>query len=83
MEQLTIVSGLYKLALNRLKQFTVHNLTVAGTDLTLEMPSGSAFVAETDEGPPRSCCSAAGGCGLRRRTRPSGPRSASSAATSS
>ena len=51
MEQLTVVSGLFKLALNRLKQFTVHNLTLTGTDLTLEMPSGSAFVAETDEGP--------------------------------
>ncbi len=50
MEQLTMVSGLFKLALNRLKQFTVHNLTVTSTDLTLEMPSGSAFVAETDEG---------------------------------
>ena len=51
MEQLTVVSGLFKLALNRLKQFTVHNLTLRGTDLTLEIPSGSAFVAETDEGP--------------------------------
>ncbi len=50
MEQLTIVNGLFKLALNRLKQFTVHNLTVTSTDLTLEMPSGSAFVAETEEG---------------------------------
>jgi hypothetical protein len=49
-EQLTIVNGLYKLALNPRKQFTVHNLTVTGTDLTLELPSGSAFVAETAEG---------------------------------
>ena len=49
-EQLTIVSGLYKLALNPQKQFTVHNLTVTATDLTLEMPAGSAFVAETADG---------------------------------
>ena len=51
LEQLTSVTGLYKLALNPQKQFTVQNLTVTGTDLTLEMPSGSAFVAETGEGP--------------------------------
>ena len=29
----------------------MHNLTVQATDLTLEMPSGSAFVAETADGP--------------------------------
>ncbi len=51
MEQLTFVSGLYRLALNPAKQFTVHNLTVLGTDLSLEMPSGSAFVSETPDGP--------------------------------
>ena len=31
--------------------FDVRNLTVQATDLTLEVPSGQAFVAETDEGP--------------------------------
>jgi len=51
MEQLTIVSGLYKLAVSPSKQFTVRNLTLRGTDLTLEVPSGTAFVAETSEGP--------------------------------
>ena len=50
MEELTTVSGLYKLAINPAKQFNVRNLTVAGTDLTLELPTGSAFVAETAEG---------------------------------
>jgi Peptidase family M1 domain len=50
MEELTTVSGLYKLAINPAKQFTVRNLSVAATDLTLEMPTGSAFVAETTEG---------------------------------
>ena len=50
MEQLTTVSGLYKLAVNPAKQFNVHNLTVTATDMTLEMASGSAFVAETVEG---------------------------------
>jgi Peptidase family M1 domain len=49
-EQLTTVSGLFKLAINPAKQFNVRNLTVTATDLTLEIPSGSAFVAETAEG---------------------------------
>jgi hypothetical protein len=51
MEQLSLVSGLYKLALNPKKQFDVRNLTVQGTDLTLELPSGRAFVAEIADGP--------------------------------
>jgi hypothetical protein len=51
MEQLTLVSGLYKLALNPKKQFDVKNLTVEGTDITLELPVGQAFIAEIDEGP--------------------------------
>ena len=51
MEQLTIVDGLHKLGLNRLKQYDVRNLTVQGTDLTLQVAAGSAFVAETNEGP--------------------------------
>jgi len=50
MEELTTVSGLYKLAINPARQFNVHNLTVAATDLTLDLPAGSAFVAETAEG---------------------------------
>ena len=50
-EELTTVSGLYKLGLNPAKQFELRNLTVQATDLKLEIPSGSAFVAETPEGP--------------------------------
>jgi hypothetical protein len=50
-EELTTISGLYKLALNPTKQFELRNLTVQATDLKLEIPSGSAFVAETPEGP--------------------------------
>ncbi len=50
-EELTTISGLYRLALNPAKQFELRHLTVQATDLTLEIPSGSAFVAETPEGP--------------------------------
>ena len=51
MERLTTVRGLHRLALNPAKQFHIRNLTVRGTDLTLEIPSGHAFVAEIPDGP--------------------------------
>jgi hypothetical protein len=51
MEQLTTVSGLYRLSLNPAKQFDVRNLTLRGTDLTLDLATGTAFVAETPDGP--------------------------------
>ena len=49
--RLSIVTGLYRLSLNTAKQYDVHELTVRGPDLTLEMSSGRAFVAETPDGP--------------------------------
>jgi Peptidase family M1 domain len=48
--RLSVVTGLYRLSLNTAKQFDVHNLSVRATDLTIEMPSGRAFVAETPDG---------------------------------
>lgn len=51
MEQLTVVSGLYKLTLNPTRQYEVRNLTLHGTDLSLEMAAGQAFVAEIEDGP--------------------------------
>lgn len=51
MERLSVISGLYRLGLNPEKEFDVRNLTVRGPDLTLELPTGTAFVAETPEGP--------------------------------
>jgi hypothetical protein len=50
-ERLSIISGLYRLGLNAAKQFDVRNLTVRGPDLTIELPIGTAFVAETGDGP--------------------------------
>ena len=49
--RLSIVTGLYRLALNPAKQYEIHNLTVHAPDLVVEMTSGRAFVAETSEGP--------------------------------
>ena len=44
------ITGLYRLALTPGKQFDVRNLKVQAPDLSLEMSSGSAFVAETPDG---------------------------------
>jgi hypothetical protein len=49
-EQLTSVEGLYRLSLNPAKQYDVRNLTIAAEDFELELPQGSVFVAETDQG---------------------------------
>jgi hypothetical protein len=51
MERLTVVSGLHRLALDTTRQFTVRDLTLSAPDLTIHMPSGSAFVADSPEGP--------------------------------
>jgi hypothetical protein len=51
LDRLTVVSGLYKLALDSAKQFDVRDLTLNAPDLTLHLAQGSAFVAETPEGP--------------------------------
>ena len=50
LEQLSTISGLYRLGLSPDKQFDVRNLTVSGPDLTLEVPTGAAFIAETPDG---------------------------------
>jgi hypothetical protein len=49
--RLSVVSGLYRLALNEAKEYEIHNLTVQAPDLAIEMATGRAFVAETPDGP--------------------------------
>jgi hypothetical protein len=49
--RLSVISGLYRLSLDADTQYDVHNLTVRGPDLTIQMSSGSAFVAGTPGGP--------------------------------
>jgi hypothetical protein len=51
MEAVSNVSGLYRLSLNATRQFDVRNLVVNGTDVTIDMAAGTAFVAEIPEGP--------------------------------
>jgi hypothetical protein len=48
--RLAHVAGLYRLSLNPTKQYDLRSFSVGAADLTLRMPTGSAFVAETPEG---------------------------------
>jgi hypothetical protein len=50
-EPVSNVSGLYRLALNATRQFDVRNLVLSGTDVTIDMAAGTAFVAEIPDGP--------------------------------
>ena len=49
-ERLSMVDGLHRLVLDVQKQLDVRNLTVTAEDLTLTLPSGSAFAASFDGG---------------------------------
>ena len=50
LNELASVDGFVKLELDRSRQFQVHDLTITAPDFTLKMASGSAFVAESDNG---------------------------------
>ena len=50
-EKLTVVGGLYQLALDGKTEYDVRNLVVQEPDLTLTIPSGHAFVAHAQGGP--------------------------------
>ena len=50
-ERLTMVAGLYRLSLDASAEFDVRNLVVNEPDFSLSMPSGSAFIGRTPEGP--------------------------------
>jgi hypothetical protein len=47
---LTTVRGLYRLSINPDKQYRIANLALSAEDFELRVPSGIAFVAETDAG---------------------------------
>jgi hypothetical protein len=50
-ERLTVVTGLYRLAIDTSVEYVVRNLVIAQPDLTLSLPSGYAFLARTPAGP--------------------------------
>ena len=50
-ESLSVVNGLFRLALDSTKEFDVRNLVVKAPDLQLTIAAGQAFVARTPAGP--------------------------------
>jgi Peptidase family M1 domain len=50
-ERLTVINGLYRLALNTSVEYAVRDLVINAPDLTITIPSGYAFAASTPEGP--------------------------------
>ncbi len=48
-QRLTQVGGLFRLELHPERQYIVRNLTISTTDLTLTLPQGMAFVADTGQ----------------------------------
>ena len=51
LERLSIVSGLFKLSLDLTRQFDVRNLTVKAPDLSVQLATGTAFIASSPDGP--------------------------------
>ena len=49
--RLSVVTGLYRLGLDTATEYDINNLVVRAPDLTIDMPSGRAFLAPTPEGP--------------------------------
>jgi hypothetical protein len=50
-ERLSVISGLFRLALDAATEFDVKNLVIHAPDLTLTLPSGQAFLSKTPDGP--------------------------------
>jgi hypothetical protein len=50
-ERLSVISGLFRLALDPTTEYDVTNLVISAPDLTLTLPSGHAFVSKTPDGP--------------------------------
>ena len=49
--RLSVVTGLYRLSLDTATEYDINNLVVRAPDLTIDMPSGRAFLASTPDGP--------------------------------
>lgn len=50
-ERLSVISGLFRLALDTTTEYEVKDLVVRAPDLALSLPAGHAFVSRTPEGP--------------------------------
>jgi hypothetical protein len=50
-ERLSVVSGLFRLAVDATTEYEVKNLVITAPDLTLSLPAGQAFLSKTPDGP--------------------------------
>ena len=50
-ERYTVITGLFRLALDNSREWDVQNLTINAPDLSLTIPSGYAFAANVPDGP--------------------------------
>ena len=50
-ERLTVITGLYRLALDTTVEYAVHDLVINAPDLSITIPSGHAFAVTTPDGP--------------------------------
>jgi hypothetical protein len=50
-ERLTVVNGLFRLALDKSIEYDVQDMVIRAPDLTLSISAGQAFVARTHDGP--------------------------------
>jgi hypothetical protein len=48
--EIAAIDGLIKLTMDRTKQYSLHDFVLDAPDLTLRMPSGTAFIAESPSG---------------------------------
>ena len=50
-ERLTVVNGLFRLALDDATEYAVRDLVISAPDLKLSVPAGTAFLSKTPDGP--------------------------------
>ena len=50
-ERLTVINGLYRLALDETIEYAVHDLVINAPDLKITIPAGHAYAASTPDGP--------------------------------
>ncbi len=50
-DRLTSVEGLYRLHLNTKRQYRINNLRIGSEDLSMTIPTGFAYAADSDQGP--------------------------------
>jgi hypothetical protein len=69
-QYLSGIDGLYRLSLNRLRQYHATNLVVRSEDLEVNLKDGYVFVAETEDGPTAAVLLPGSGASFRFKPTP-------------